>query len=571
MQGFQKSKLIRLSGLAALLLSASSAHAYYDDVHYGLTYYIARQTGFTSQQAYRIASACSEVDWDERTEPVQLGAQLQALLSPLGGNIHQPRMRFHAFRNESDPVRQVIGNEPDGMAAQDEVMKSLQDLFKFTARVTKNPGVYLHALQDVVPHHGYGTFWGHNPAQYSYFERHIHQGMIMGSTTDWVAARPADVLQLCDTTNAHLIPLLKAISPHQFVRLYYEYEYTDLVTALAKVNPAPRQLETDLERLTFIYVGLKDKGAPADSIMKTVGGAATLDKIREALKDPYLVVRMNQHLRGPDVESGYEVVDKALKDAGFADRLNRHHYHYKLSSEGGPTDPKQLDDWVLVGSAKLKTKGSQPVTATLYMDVRDASGKVRRQPLDGLKEVTIPANGSHTWQNLPIGEVYAELKGANGKKRVAKMALRRQKNEFGPVDVGGTPPPKPTRLKPVKPADPKPQTGPSKGIGNFTGTWFSSVGRFGYPHDPLVMSQSGNKVTGTFKHRSGAGTIDGTVNGNTLTFKMTYTSEAEGKTYSFTGTGTFTLTYDGKSFSGRYTLVDTEHVNNGWRGHRLGK
>ena len=68
---------LRLAAAAAVcaLLLAPPAEAYYDDVHYSLTYYLARAVGYTPEQAHRIANADHSIDYDPDTEPVQQAAQ----------------------------------------------------------------------------------------------------------------------------------------------------------------------------------------------------------------------------------------------------------------------------------------------------------------------------------------------------------------------------------------------------------------------------------------------------------------------------------------------------------------
>lgn len=547
-----------------ILLTAvpAMAHCYYDDVHYGLTYYIARQTGFTPQQAHRIASACSAVDWDERTEPVRLDRQLLALLTPLEIDIHGPRSKFHAFRDESDTNRRVLGNEKDAGVAQEEVYAKLRELKKFSTEVSKNLGVYLHGFQDIYPHFGWGTYWGHNPADYSTFERARNQGMHPGSSTDWVAFRSPNVLSLCEWTNGELIPFMNAISPHQYARPYYQNEFYELVVRLAEANPYPQPLDTDLDRMAFLYVGLKDKGAPADTILKALNGERKVAEIEQYLKDPAIQQKMNQHLKGPDVKKAYVVINSFLEKAGMADRLPEHHIPYRLSSQGGPTNPDQLNDWVLVSDATtLETTGYRAVTVTLRMDVRDANGKVNRLDLYKAETPTIRAGGRHTWSNLPIGDIYAHMKPASGPEIVARLEVRKRKQTFR-VDVGGTPPPKPVPLpSPTKPKPKPPTTPPAATTANFTGRWHSMVGRLGYKHD-LTMSQSGNQVTGSWTHASGTGSLKGTVKGGVLTF----TWEAGGDK----GTGQFTMRSGNNQFTGSYSSDAKDGVkNNPWSGHKL--
>lgn len=557
---------LRLFVLLSLCFVHTRALAYYDDVHYGLTYYIARQTGYTHEQAYRIASACSQVDWDPQTEPVQLAGQMMALFTPLDGGIHHPRSLFHSFRIDNDLSRRVIGFEPEGAAAQAEVLERLRNLGRVGVPTTRNPGVFLHAFQDFIPHYGYGTFWGHNPAQQSQFDRHMVHGMMLGGTTDWIHTRPADVLKLCESTNGELIPIMNMLSPHQYARYYYPKEFENLVARLANVNEAPRPLQTDLDRITFIYVALKDKGGPADTLLGAVQGKENLARILETLQDPEQQIRMDKHLRGPDVKKAYEVVNRALAEAGIADRLPPHHIDYDLGTEGGPVNPNQLNDWVLVGDATLTTKGYRSVSVTLHMDVRDATGKAKLTELYNVPAVTIAPGGSHTWKNLPIGKIVARLTPATGDPMTVPMAIMKRENAFD-ANVGGTPPPKPVPLPaPTKPKPPVKPPVKAEALGNFTGTWYSSVGRYGYKHD-LTMSQSGAEVTGSFTHASGGGSIKGTVKGRTLTFTYKYTG---GEGFSETGKGTFVISSDNKTFSGSYSSDLTDGIkNNGWRGHKL--
>ncbi|MEQ1932575.1 MAG: hypothetical protein ABL962_01660 [Fimbriimonadaceae bacterium] len=550
------------SGLLLALAIPTMAQAYYDDVHYGLTYYIARQTGFTPPQAYRIASACSAVDWDERTEPVRLGRQLTALLTPLEIELHGPRNKFHAFRDESNPARRVLGNEPDAAAAQQEIYDRLAELKKFSTEVSKNLGVYLHGFQDVYPHFGWGTYWGHNPADYTVFDRAVKQGMHPGSSTDWVDFRQSHVLNLCAWTNAELIPFMNAISPHQYARPYYQHEFYELIVRLAEANRYPPPLDTDLDRLTFLYVGLRENGAPAETILKAMNGQEKIDKVIAYLKDPAIEQKMDKHLKGPDMKKAYPVIDSFLEKSGMADRLPAHHIPYRLSNQGGPTDPAQLNDWVLVSDATtLETTGYRSVTVTLKMDVRDAEGKVKRTDLFKAATPEIRAGGSYTWANLPIGDIYAHMKPANGNELVSRLEVRKRKQTFR-ADVGGTPPPKPTRLPvPTKPKTKPPADPPPTTSVDFTGHWHSMVGRIGYKHD-LTMSQSGNEVTGSWIHASGSGTLKGTVKGSTLTF----TWEAGGDK----GTGEFRMRTGKTEFTGSYSSDAKDGVKgNPWSGHKL--
>ena len=75
--------------------------------------------------------------------------------------------------------------------------------------------------------------------------------------------------------------------------------------------------------------------------------------------------------------------------------------------------------------------------------------------------------------------------------------------------------------------------------GGFNGSWNvrTDLGNL-----EISMTQSGNRVTGTFKGEYGSGNLDGTVNGKVLRFKWQSGED--------TGTGEATISADGQSFNG---------------------
>src|SRR5687768_11888225 len=126
-----------LALLGVLCVSAGvavrPASAYYDDVHYALTYYICRQSGYTPLQAYRIASACSATDWDPDTEPVQPIGQLKILTDPALG-VLLPHTRY------IDPTRWLAMSEID--------LKILLSGFKPMTANGQDPRWKFHAMRN---------------------------------------------------------------------------------------------------------------------------------------------------------------------------------------------------------------------------------------------------------------------------------------------------------------------------------------------------------------------------------------------------------------------------------------
>src|SRR5215212_1305861 len=111
----RSSVLTLLLGVGLLGMAPRPAAAYWDDVHYHLTYTVARLVGYTPQQAYRIAAANLSTDYHEATEPTQITAT-EAVLGvpdPQPPARQNPRWWFHAFRNQTDPrFLTAIGDGP---------------------------------------------------------------------------------------------------------------------------------------------------------------------------------------------------------------------------------------------------------------------------------------------------------------------------------------------------------------------------------------------------------------------------------------------------------------------------
>lgn len=92
---------------------------------------------------------------------------------------------------------------------------------------------------------------------------------------------------------------------------------------------------------------------------------------------------------------------------------------------------------------------------------------------------------------------------------------------------------------------------------DFTGDWATMTGPLGYPI-AITFTQSGNEVKGTYTHRSGSGSVNGTVVGDTLTYVWTEGSR--------NGKGVFSISRDGQRISGGYS--EEGQIGNWWNGHR---
>lgn len=422
------------------VVGSKPAFAYYDDVHYALTYYIARQSGYTPQQAHRIASACSMVDWDPDTEPVQ-GANQGWLLVGLKGAAQAPRAKFHAMRDERE-YDNVLGNSENGQAAQAGVLQQRKANWEMALNVTKNPGAFLHAFQDEKPHYGYGTAWGHWPMLPGCVKEYKDAGLAIGGGTDWISFRDreknidreSDVLALCQSTNDWLTRFMDKASPHQFYRPYYENEFKTLVQQLALANPAPPPINSELKRQLYVQFYAKSAGVP-QQLWGNLVDPGELSNIGSQLGIGLSNEDLQKQKNGPDVEKAIKVVNAALKQAGMTDTVPHSHIRYDMDEEGRLANPAQLDDWVLTGSLQTSIKGGNPVKAILKMQVRDRNGKSKEMPLPGFQPIQMKPGVDQKWPGLPIGEVILELERQDGSKLTQKFNLNKRENVFPPIRV----------------------------------------------------------------------------------------------------------------------------------------
>ena len=111
--------------------------------------YIARQTGYTPEQAWRIASADVSVDYDPDTEPVQPTGQGKLTFAGYTVEAEPPRWKFHAMRN-TQKYPDSFGNGADADIADGEIRQQRDSLWNAALYRSKNPGVFLHFFQDEV-------------------------------------------------------------------------------------------------------------------------------------------------------------------------------------------------------------------------------------------------------------------------------------------------------------------------------------------------------------------------------------------------------------------------------------
>jgi hypothetical protein len=149
-----------------------TSFAYDNDTHFWLTYYLALKVGYTHTQATQIASANISVDFDPDTTPVLPRPQIGDL-NRLNSHFSFVRLSYHALASKTD-VNKLTKPEVihwwDPMVETDENIKKAaaglvanrkNEFWSETLSTKKNPGFFLHYLQDMFSHRDFKSFVGH--------------------------------------------------------------------------------------------------------------------------------------------------------------------------------------------------------------------------------------------------------------------------------------------------------------------------------------------------------------------------------------------------------------------------
>jgi hypothetical protein len=421
--------LILVAG--TLALGVAPAQAYYDDIHYALTYYIARMIGCTPEQSYRLASANVSVDWSPPTEPVQ-GVWPTT-------TTQEPRAKFHAFRDETR-FPESIGDGKNGPEAERAIRD--QSVKLLAAGIEgKNPGVFLHFFQDREPHALYGTRAGHwvdtldtlifnpamgwppaSPMNLNVLFQHFPGGM--GGTTDWLSFQHGKNPQDPDA-NARLVRQTAEILATAMRKIYRVNEgrpclrplpdasqYLPVLAELRARNPYPKPLfPKDLQ-----YVKrLKDLRE------KKEGKTPQEQEEERQLMQTYYA----KHLLGPDIEAARQVIVAAMRRAGMTEaELPAKHRQYPLDDNGnlGKTNHHPIpqvgmlsyvsaDSWTLVGTLRVKVQGATGAGGQVTVKAPRTQTSETEYVM---AQAAIPGpGGSVEFKNMPVGQLIVEVPAAS--------------------------------------------------------------------------------------------------------------------------------------------------------------
>ncbi|HEV7698648.1 MAG TPA: hypothetical protein VGO43_00320 [Pyrinomonadaceae bacterium] len=169
----RRSLAIAILVFGLLASGVTTARAYDNDTHFWFTYYLAVKAGYTPVQASQIASADVSVDYDDDTQPVLPSIEsFGAFRHPLD-HFQYVRNRLHALPMKSEIIR--LANLPSGYwwdplvisdpkvlaVARQIVADRKAEFWRDTLRDGRNPGIFLHYLEDTFAHDGFASYIGH--------------------------------------------------------------------------------------------------------------------------------------------------------------------------------------------------------------------------------------------------------------------------------------------------------------------------------------------------------------------------------------------------------------------------
>jgi hypothetical protein len=305
---------------SALLVPPSALLAYEPD-HYGWTYYLALQVGFTERQAYQLASGAYALDWDPDTEPMGSTWDKVQVLGGYPPELVQAKwLRFHAF---TETAYLELGQD----LIEAEKQRHQDRLWGLALR-EGNPGPYLHFVQDRFAHYGWENVRGH---------------ALAGHLPDTLADDPDRARQMTEATLQALLRfkgLLCSRSPLgppcTTSRAPDPGRIDEVLARLFAANPVPpgvprseeirlrlpHELDATREGLTTATRTAIDMltGGTFWSAIRA-GGQSFLDYLDSVRSRYYPDVPMSALLKTPDLDASVSVIRRAVSEDREAGRI----------------------------------------------------------------------------------------------------------------------------------------------------------------------------------------------------------------------------------------------------------
>lgn len=408
----KRGQLLRLTaGLALAVVGAIGANrtvvGFYDDTHYSFTYYMARACGYTPLQAYRIASADVSIDYSAPTEPVRG-------LYPSVEN-QQPRVDFHAMRNA------LRFKAPD-RAVADQAILTQGEALAAAARAMRNPGIYLHYLQDQFSHAGYASDGGHwvgavpigdprtggvqsitpvrdpitgiNPFGDALADPFLPQG----ATTDFLSYNSRVAERMVGRTLGFLTQFMTQLSAGQQRPVPCSArEMSPVLAGLIRANPLPPMLDQYAENLAKQAKQRVPKAVPLPEIVSQY--AATRGTPRTGPANELIAQRLKA---GRDL--------KPYPDGRLP---------YEYTGQGqlaGTNQYSTPDGFTLYGTlrAKLERVEATPLQVSVWAPPTKLAERPYLLRCDDSNAVSAIQSTDVKFDNLPVGDLIVQTTSSNG-------------------------------------------------------------------------------------------------------------------------------------------------------------
>ncbi|MEZ5402575.1 MAG: hypothetical protein R2729_23065 [Bryobacteraceae bacterium] len=419
-----------VSAVVLLLALPSASKAYYDDMHYQFTYFLARAVGYTPLQAYRVASATVSIDHDTDTEPVRSGPQAVSVAertSRVGRSPNDPgsatrsaelpRIQLHAFM-DCLHNRDCLADNIARARAQAVIPRYRERLWRQGLQ-SGNPGPFFHFSQDELPHRGYpsdGGHWASPTAAHRY-------DLVMGATTDYLDfEKPERNRPMIEESLRRLRQYLTILNPRQrfFAVDFLDRNVQGAYAALRKANRVT-QAPPFTDALAQAMKDFERNPTLTTTLLRTI----------------YLWKLASE----PSDDRASKAIDGQLTVMNATDRIPKYK-QYELTSSGNP-ERAEVDDWVLHGDLRVVVapRGGLPG------DALPASVKVQVLAVPTFRAswdqeyvlAEADSNGQAVeFRAIPVGAVKVQAVFATGPAVVRTFTVDKQKQEITlQVDTGG--------------------------------------------------------------------------------------------------------------------------------------
>lgn len=344
-----------------ILLAPQFAKGYDNDTHYWLTYYLAVKAGFTPTQAEQIASANVSVDFDDDTEPVTPDFNNILDAYRFKATFSVVRSKYHALAAKTDVnaatnAKVIYWWDPTRptdaatlVAMKQIVNKRKVQFWAETIAEKKNPGIFLHYLQDTFAHRDFASFFGH--AGYRRID-HLSSDRKKADEMVWVTLQYLLAYRLAMTNKGS--PSVwndpEEIWVTDFVRYVDVFEIEATLKSFCDANPS---VGVEESAITKKWRTLKEDSKTDYSIPSSY----LLPAIRE-------VSRSNT---APDSRRAREVV---LKRLGLTSETAPQFWLYDYS-RAGVAEP-------YTSYARVYSKYEMPITPTHDYPAKSEAGNTKR-------------------------------------------------------------------------------------------------------------------------------------------------------------------------------------------------